>query len=285
MGGGASLEGGLGLEPDMQRYLCHACHRVVTSPSLSSRDFVCPNCNSSFIEELGGVLRHSDLMPHRQSNNRFVNMFGSDELNSEQSRRITNASAMLRMLESQLREELEQLQLAFESSHLRMSEEIRNGVNRNAAAAAASKKKLTKIMAGKVRLTKLDLDTLCSQPSCPICSEDFLVSSSVTKLPCTHIFHHSCVVPWLEMKQNCPICRAEITDEIPTLTELEKFSTQELTCWLDLMKNPDVVNFSSCYECTTDTTGGSTARKSEGKEEEPILAAGKQIASESNSWG
>lgn len=196
-------------------------------------------------------------------------MFGSDELNSEQSRRITNASAMLRLLESQLREELEQLQLAFETSHLRMSEEIRNGVNRNAA--VANKKKLTKIMAGKIRIYKLDLDTLCSQPSCPICSEDFIVSASVTKLPCSHIFHHSCVVPWLEMKQTCPICRAEITDEVPTLSELEKYSTQELTCWLGLMKDSAAVNYSSCYECTADTTSKNTARD-EGKEnEEPIM--------------
>jgi len=273
MGAGASLDGGLGLHAETQRYLCHACHRVYNAPVHGGQEFVCPNCNSAFIEELGGVLRQSDSVLPRTGNSRFGHIFGSDELNTEQSRRITNASAMLRLLESQLREELEQLQHAFESSHLRMNQEIQ----RNAA--EVNKKKLTKVMAGKIRQCKLDLDTVCSQPSCPICSEDFAVKAVATRLPCSHVFHHSCVVPWLEMKLNCPICRAELTDDIPTQTELEKYSTEEISCWLELIRDSGATNYSSCYECLSTETCKNTARRSEGKENEPQEIVTKEASS------
>eukprot|EP00598_Pedospumella_elongata_P004637 CAMPEP_0184973198 /NCGR_PEP_ID=MMETSP1098-20130426/5096_1 /TAXON_ID=89044 /ORGANISM="Spumella elongata, Strain CCAP 955/1" /LENGTH=724 /DNA_ID=CAMNT_0027495643 /DNA_START=163 /DNA_END=2337 /DNA_ORIENTATION=- len=276
MGAGASLDGGLGLHAETQRYLCHACHRVYNAPVHGSPEFVCPNCNSAFIEELGGVLRHSDLVLPRTGNSRFGHIFGSEELNTEQSRRITNASAMLRLLESQLREELEQLQHAFESSHLRMNQEIQ----RNAA--EVNKKKLTKVMAGKIRQCKLDLDTVCSQPSCPICSEDFAVKAIATRLPCSHVFHHSCVVPWLEMKLNCPICRAELTDDIPTQTELEKYSTEEMSCWLDLIRDTGATNYSNCYECLSTETCKNTARRSEGKENDAQEIVTKEASEHTN---
>jgi hypothetical protein len=130
---------------------------------------------------------------------------------------------MLRLLESQLREELEQLQAAFEAATSRYG---------NVDGPAGGKKSLSKIIAGKLRKCRLDVDTLCSQPSCPVCSEDFCVDGEVSKLPCSHIFHRACVVPWLEMKQNCPICRAVVTDDVPSISELELLSIEELNEWL-----------------------------------------------------
>lgn len=157
-------------------------------------------------------------------------MFGNHEVSDAQTQRVTTAATMLRLLESQLREELEQLQFAFETAHMRMGADLRN------AAQPVPKAKFTKIMLGKLRTIPLDVDTVCSQPSCPICSEDFAVDNCETKLPCSHIFHRACVLPWLEMKQNCPICRTCITDEIPSLIELEKLSMQDLSKWLNLMR-------------------------------------------------
>jgi hypothetical protein len=122
---------------------------------------------------------------------------------------------MLRLLESQLREELEALQTAFEHASQRSAEE-------------AKTKRLTKIMRAKLRNVHLDLDTICSQPSCPICSEDFPVDSQALRLPCSHLFHKDCVMPWLEMKQTCPICRNELSDAIPSANEMQKLTEEEL---------------------------------------------------------
>lgn len=39
---------------------------------------------------------------------------------------------------------------------------------------------------------------------CPVCKEDYSVEESVRQLPCNHLFHNDCIVPWLE--QVCTAC-------------------------------------------------------------------------------
>lgn len=39
---------------------------------------------------------------------------------------------------------------------------------------------------------------------CPVCKEDYSVEETVRQLPCNHLFHNDCIVPWLE--QVCTAC-------------------------------------------------------------------------------
>jgi RING finger protein 126 len=34
---------------------------------------------------------------------------------------------------------------------------------------------------------------------CTVCMEDYKLNEPVRKLPCTHVYHNDCIVPWLEM--------------------------------------------------------------------------------------
>ncbi|GMY38560.1 E3 ubiquitin-protein ligase AIP2-like [Fagus crenata] len=46
-----------------------------------------------------------------------------------------------------------------------------------------------------------------SNESCTICLEDFPAGSCVTRMPCSHVFHRSCIVRWLIKRPHCPVCR------------------------------------------------------------------------------
>ncbi|XP_052893378.1 E3 ubiquitin-protein ligase TRAIP [Anopheles moucheti] len=42
---------------------------------------------------------------------------------------------------------------------------------------------------------------------CPICSDLFVPSAEVNITPCGHMFHHLCLLQWLERSKTCPQCR------------------------------------------------------------------------------
>ncbi|XP_023517907.1 E3 ubiquitin-protein ligase Praja-2-like isoform X2 [Cucurbita pepo subsp. pepo] len=50
--------------------------------------------------------------------------------------------------------------------------------------------------------------------SCAICKDFLHVSVEVNQLPCLHLYHPSCIMPWLSTRNSCPLCRYELpTDD------------------------------------------------------------------------
>lgn len=49
---------------------------------------------------------------------------------------------------------------------------------------------------------------------CPICLKEFETDSKAKSMPCHHVFHQECILPWLEKTNSCPLCRYELpTDD------------------------------------------------------------------------
>ena len=44
---------------------------------------------------------------------------------------------------------------------------------------------------------------------CPICY-DMIYQHDMSTLPCTHLFHGSCVQQWLRQNPSCPVCRTHV---------------------------------------------------------------------------
>lgn len=61
-----------------------------------------------------------------------------------------------------------------------------------------------------VIITKEQQDT---NLQCSVCWEDFKAEEPVRKLPCEHVYHENCIIPWLELHGTCPICRKTLTDD------------------------------------------------------------------------
>lgn len=51
---------------------------------------------------------------------------------------------------------------------------------------------------------------------CAVCLNDVVGGEDCRKLPkCGHVFHVLCVDKWLECNWTCPICRRQVTDDLP----------------------------------------------------------------------
>jgi hypothetical protein len=59
----------------------------------------------------------------------------------------------------------------------------------------------------KVTVTQ---DNITNDSPCSICQEDFKLGEQVPQLPCKHLFHEECVVPWLKLNGTCPVCRSKL---------------------------------------------------------------------------
>ena len=51
------------------------------------------------------------------------------------------------------------------------------------------------------------------QENCPICIEKF-DENIIIKMPCTHLFHKTCIDSWIERNASCPICRDVIQNHV-----------------------------------------------------------------------
>ncbi|KAL0590987.1 E3 ubiquitin-protein ligase RNF115 [Plecturocebus cupreus] len=75
----------------------------------------------------------------------------------------------------------------------------------------ADKEKITSLPTVTVTQEQVDMGL-----ECPVCKDDYTVEEEVRQLPCNHFFHSSCIVPWLELHDTCPVCRKSLNGEDST---------------------------------------------------------------------
>jgi hypothetical protein len=49
-----------------------------------------------------------------------------------------------------------------------------------------------------------------AEAECAVCLEELRAGDVVARLPCSHRFHWSCAVPWVQAVSQCPVCRAHV---------------------------------------------------------------------------
>ncbi|RDX99426.1 E3 ubiquitin-protein ligase RDUF2, partial [Mucuna pruriens] len=75
----------------------------------------------------------------------------------------------------------------------------------------ASKAAIESMPTVEIGEAQVETDTHCA-----VCKEAFELHAEARELPCKHIYHPDCILPWLAMRNSCPVCRHELPSDLET---------------------------------------------------------------------
>ncbi|XP_068189421.1 E3 ubiquitin-protein ligase RNF115 [Antennarius striatus] len=225
-----------------QRFFCHCCENEIY-PKLP--DFVCPRCDSAFIEEMSGdssprqdrtssfsdelwqllFMERSALLSHPPSSESDAD--GSEDVSANQRRpqeEMSQRPAVGGMAQQFLAGLLGNNGTPSAAPAALMLHLYGNpgdyvwgqggldavvtellGHLENSGPPPAEKGLISSLPAVCISQEQTDL-----RLECPVCREEYSLGESVRKLPCLHYFHCECIVPWLELHDTCPVCRKSL---------------------------------------------------------------------------
>ncbi|XP_022754201.1 E3 ubiquitin-protein ligase RDUF2-like, partial [Durio zibethinus] len=224
-------------------YWCYSCSRLVRVLALDdgTNDAVaCPYCDGGFVEEIESSDNHNRRLPamymitrndnNRQYSNRTRNLaFRRNRWSSvdrpninpiivlrgttDEENNTTNGNnnsgfeffyydrsgSGLRAIPTSMSESL--MGLGFDRLLEQLSQIEITGLGQSENP-PASKSAIESMPTIQIAMTHV-----CSEIHCAVCKEPFELGTEAREMPCKHIYHQDCIIPWLSLRNSCPVCR------------------------------------------------------------------------------
>ncbi|EES17560.1 probable E3 ubiquitin-protein ligase RHC2A [Sorghum bicolor] len=107
-----------------------------------------------------------------------------------------------------------------------------------AAARARDAPPASKAAVESMPVVSVGASHVAADAHCAVCKEAFELGAEAREMPCAHIYHADCILPWLAIRNSCPVCRHEMpTDATPRAAANagaageEEEATVGLTIW------------------------------------------------------
>ncbi|KAI3826898.1 hypothetical protein L1987_00958 [Smallanthus sonchifolius] len=226
---------------DRRTYWCHECDMSISLIPTSSTSSLCPHCNSDFLEELDSpIIFNTSSNPNpNPSNNHddsnqllfpsfldpslpaadyadgfhFPSVAPSDGIDNPYFHRVINH--------------------LFNSDYHNPSA----GATTSRLHSPAAKSAIESIPTVKITTAFLEIDPVVI---CAVCKDQFVIDDETKELPCKHMYHPDCIIPWLSQRNSCPVCRFQLpTDPVDGDSKVRRRSRSRVLRLGDLVDDDD----------------------------------------------
>lgn len=186
-----------------RRYWCHLCKREFNKIYIDNTEVQCTTCGNNFCEELSNNTSEEDHPSNFEPYESPQEELALPRLGMRRSSGILSLIAlMLGMTNTEEEDNMESI-----LNYLMANDHNRYG---NPPASKSAVDKLEKISLTE----REDIRKMSNDSSCSVCKDEFEVDQNLINLPCKHLFHDECIMPWLNERNSCPTCRFELpTDD------------------------------------------------------------------------
>ena len=211
-------------QKEFRKYWCHLCKKDFSQIFNESSDIECIFCGKTFCELIDKEDENHprNFQPFNVKDNQNNNINSDENLGDLLLNLINNTSSNTRFLAHVIAGSLnaynniyQNIDLISEDENLDdILSEIMRMDNNNYGNPPASKKAIDNL--SKIEINEEIMKKFLNEKknSCAVCKDEFKIGEICLLMPCKHNFHGGCLMPWLNKRNSCPVCRYELqTDD------------------------------------------------------------------------
>ena len=217
--------------PQMKKYWCHLCKKEF-SHIYENDDIKCTFCGKTFCEIIENedtsntshpinfepfILNNSNSqnnLNNSQNENGGNHRHNINSLNRRAENLRNRANHIVELLTNYIFIQNNNDNIDNIISHIMLHDTNKYG---NPPAAKKAIENLKKYKINEEKIKEFGFEN-----SCAVCKDEFNIGEECLSMPCNHNFHKDCIIPWLNERNSCPVCRYELPTDDKDFEEMKK---------------------------------------------------------------